>query len=75
MTHKGAVSLVTEQLLLHRFTLQDADAMFRTLYSETDAMRHLPWDTHTSISETETHLAGYIAGYENNAYQGIVCYH
>jgi len=64
MTDKGTTVLETERLILRRFKMSDAEAMFRNLYSDVDAMRFLPWEPHTTVSETEAHLAGYIAGYE-----------
>jgi ribosomal-protein-alanine N-acetyltransferase len=63
MTHKGTVTIETERLILRRFTLQDAGPMFRGLYGDGDAMRFLPWEPHKSVSETESHLAGYTAHY------------
>ena len=65
MEHIGTVRIETEGLELRRFEKSDSEAMFRNLYSDAEAMRFLPWDTHTSISETEAHILGYIAGYEN----------
>jgi ribosomal-protein-alanine N-acetyltransferase len=63
VTHKGSVTLETERLILRRFTLDDAGAMFRNLYGDAEAMRFLPWGTHADISESEAMMAGYVAGY------------
>ena len=68
MDHKGTVTLETEHLILRRFTLRDADAMFRNLYSDAEAIRYLPWDTHANIAETEAHLTGYITEYKHKDY-------
>ena len=68
MNHRGTVTLETERLILRRFTMKDADAMFKNLYSDAEVIRYLPWNTHTNITETETHLTGYITGYENRDY-------
>lgn len=34
MTHKGTIALETERLILRRFKLEDADALFRNLHSK-----------------------------------------
>jgi ribosomal-protein-alanine N-acetyltransferase len=63
MIHKSAVTLETERLTLRRFEESDAEAMFRNLYSDAEAMRFLPWEPHTNVTETQKRLADYIAGY------------
>ena len=63
MNHKGTISLESEILLLRRFVAGDSVTMFRNLYSDAEAMRFLPWETHLSIEQTEAHLAGYVSGY------------
>ncbi|MDR1131273.1 MAG: GNAT family N-acetyltransferase [Oscillospiraceae bacterium] len=68
MKHKGTVTLETERLILRRFMLEDAEAMFRSLYSDAEAMRYLPWETHTDIAESVALVDGYVKGYKNDAY-------
>jgi ribosomal-protein-alanine N-acetyltransferase len=68
MTHKGTVTLETERLILRRFTPEDAEVMFRNLYSNVEAMRYLPWETHTDIAESTALITGYIDGYLNTDY-------
>jgi uncharacterized protein len=68
VTHKGSVTLETERLILRRFTLDDAGAMLRNLYGDAEAMRYLPWETHTDISKSRALMAGYAAGYADEDY-------
>jgi ribosomal-protein-alanine N-acetyltransferase len=68
MTHKGTVTLETERLILRRFTLKDAEAMFRNIYSDKEAMRWLPWEAHTDIAESTALITGYIDRYSNAGY-------
>jgi ribosomal-protein-alanine N-acetyltransferase len=63
MNHKGTVTLETERIILRRFALGDAEMMFRNLYGNAEAMRWLPWDTHSNVAESEKLINGYIAGY------------
>jgi ribosomal-protein-alanine N-acetyltransferase len=68
MTHKGTVPLLSERLLLRRFSQNDADAMFHHLFCNAEAMRYLPWETHTTVATTEAHLSGYVNAYDNNEF-------
>jgi ribosomal-protein-alanine N-acetyltransferase len=63
MAHKGAVTLETARLVLRRFMPEDAAPMFRNFYSIPEVMRFLPWETHSSVSETSELLRGYVGGY------------
>ena len=65
MEHIGTIKIETEKIILRRFVDSDAEAMFCNLYSDAEAMRFLPWETHTGIFETKKHISGYIDGYEN----------
>jgi ribosomal-protein-alanine N-acetyltransferase len=62
------VTLETERLILRRFTPEDAEAMFRNLYGDAEAMRYLPWETHTDLIESTALMIGYADGYSNADY-------
>ena len=66
------MTLKAERLVLRRFTIDDAPALFRNLYSDAEAMRFLPWDVHTSTHETKAHIADCIDGYANPAHYAWV---
>lgn len=63
MEHIGTLTLETERLVLRQFAPEDAEAMFRNLFSDAAAMRFLPWTIHLTVSESQSLLAHYIDGY------------
>ena len=46
LKHKGTVSLPTERLLLRRFALEDADAMYENWAKDAAVSRFLTWEPH-----------------------------
>jgi ribosomal-protein-alanine N-acetyltransferase len=65
MNHKDTVTLETERLILRRFTLEDADAMFRNFFSDPEAVHFSRWEPHKTAKETEAVIAQYVAEYYN----------
>jgi ribosomal-protein-alanine N-acetyltransferase len=53
MTHKGTTTLETERLILRRFELTDADAMFRNCWSEPEVARFMPYEPHENVEESK----------------------
>lgn len=73
MTHKGTVTLKTERLLLRRFTLDDAEAMYRNWASDPEVTKYLTWQPHTSIDVTLQQIDSLISKYEEpNFYQWAI---
>jgi ribosomal-protein-alanine N-acetyltransferase len=68
MTHKGTITLETERLILRRFELSDAEAMFRNWANDAEVTRFLMWQTHTDVSVTERVLNEWIPQYEKPDY-------
>lgn len=64
MNHKGTVNLETERLLLRRFVMEDAQAMFENWASEEEVTKFLTWPTHTSVEVTKSVLNDWISKYE-----------
>lgn len=65
MTHKGTVRLETKRLILRRFTLDDADAMFRNWASDPEVTKYLTWLPHSSAAVSKAVIAGWLPLYEN----------
>lgn len=65
MTHKGTVTLETERLILRRFTLDDAQAMFRNWASDPEVTKYLKWPTHESVDISRYVIRDWIEGYES----------
>ena len=49
MKHLGTKELETERLLLRRFTINDADNMYKNWASDPEVTKYLMWPTHDSV--------------------------
>ena len=64
MDHKGTVTRRTDRLILRRFVMEDAGAMYKNWASEDAVTQFLTWPTHESADVTRAVLADWIRGYE-----------
>ena len=71
MTHKGTVTLETERLILRRFTMDDAEAMFRNWGSDTEVARFKGWDPQASIEVARKDIIG-MTEYSEQTYRWAV---
>lgn len=55
MKHTGTQPLETDRLLLRRFVMEDADALFRNWASDDEVTKYLTWPTHADV-ETSRHV-------------------
>ena len=75
MKHLGTVQLETERLILRRFTLDDANAMFNNWTSDPEVTKFMTWKTHTSAEESKMILSDWINRYdEENYYQWAIVF-
>ena len=58
MKHIGTKNIETERLILRRFTLDDADAMYRNWASDDEVTKYLTWPAHSSVDITKITLKG-----------------
>lgn len=79
ITHKGTQTIHTKRLVLRRFTVDDAQAMFDNWASDERVTRYLTWKPHKSVEETKEILSRWCAAYENTdsyhwamEYNGVV---
>ena len=73
MDHRGTQRLETERLILRRFALNDASAMFRNWASDGEVTRFLTWPTHKSVETTQWVLDSWVPHYgENNYYHWAI---
>jgi len=49
MNHCGTCTLETEGLLLRRFVVEDAEAMFQNWASDKEVTKFLTWPVYTSL--------------------------
>lgn len=73
MTHKGTVTLETERLILRRFTMYDAEMMFRNWASDPEVTKYLTWPTHKNPDISREVIKNWISGYEaDNKYDWAI---
>ena len=68
MNHKGTIQLETERLILRRFTIDDAPAMFKNWASDPEVTRFMTWPTHKDVGVSRWVLDSWIPSYEKNDY-------
>ena len=61
--HKGTIHLETDRLILRKFTLSDAEAMFHTWASDKDVPRYMRWDAHKTVDETKEVISAWLKNY------------
>lgn len=65
ITHKGTQTIHTDRLILRKFTVDDAQAMFENWASDERVTRYLTWCPHESPEATKQLLELWCAAYEN----------
>lgn len=65
MNHLGTKTLETDRLILRRFALFDAEAMFRNWASDQEVTKYLTWQPYQSIESARTYIETLIENYEN----------
>ena len=66
MNHQGTKTLESERLLLRRFTIDDAQAMYDNWANDSDVTKYLSWPTHTSVEISRNVLTDWDNKYKNN---------
>lgn len=75
ITHKGTQTIHTERLILRKFTVDDAQAMFENWASDEKVTRYLTWCPHESPEATRQLLEIWCAAYKNlNTYNWVIEY-
>ena len=64
MNHKGTVILETDRLILRRFTIDDAEAMFRNWANDDEVTKYLCWPTHADVSVSESVINSWLPLYQ-----------
>ena len=64
MKHIGTQTIETPRLLLRRFTLEDAEAVFANYASDESVTRYMAWPRHESVADSEKVLAQWVQDYE-----------
>lgn len=64
MNHKGTIQLETERLILRRFTIDDAPAMYKNWASDPEVTKFMTWPTHKDVGVSKWVLDSWIPSYE-----------
>lgn len=73
MTHIGTQYIETDRLILRRFELSDAPAMFANWASDDEVTKYLTWPTHAGVSVTEWVVGEWVGRYpEKDFYQWAI---
>ena len=68
MNHKGTIQIETERLILRRFTIDDAPAMFKNWASDLEVTKFMTWPTHKDVGVSKWVLDSWIPSYEKDDY-------
>lgn len=75
MKHLGTVELKTERTILRKFTVGDAEAMYRNWASDPEVTKYLTWPVHSSPEISRMVLESWITEYgKENYYQWAIEY-
>ena len=73
MKHCGTRQLETERLVLRRFAVGDAEAMFRNWASDPEVTKYLTWPAHAGVEVSRALLRDWTAAYASqNCYQWAI---
>ena len=61
MKHCGTQRIETKRLLLRRFSVDDADAMFRNWASDPEVTKYLTWPAHSSAEVSRAVLESWVS--------------
>jgi len=68
MNHLGTKTLESDRLLLRKFRIEDAQAMYNNWASNPEVTKYLTWPYHTNIEITKNVLSDWINRYHENDY-------
>lgn len=68
MKHCGTQRLETERLILRRFVVEDAEAMYKNWASDDEVTKYLMWSTHTNIDISRSVIEDWVNSYSDEKY-------
>jgi ribosomal-protein-alanine N-acetyltransferase len=66
MKHSGTKELETKRLILRRFTIDDAENMFKNWANDDEVTKYLVWPSHSDINVSIDVLKQWIQNYSND---------
>lgn len=68
MNHCGTCNIETKRLLLRRFEIEDAAAMYHNWASDQEVTKFLTWPAYTSVDDAEKTLREWLFSYQNSSF-------
>ncbi|HCW53330.1 MAG TPA: N-acetyltransferase [Clostridium sp.] len=68
MNHLGTKTLETKRLILRKFTMEDAEPMYKNWASDESVVKYLTWPAHSSIEVSKSVIEGWIGNYSRKDY-------
>lgn len=65
LQHKGTVTLETERLILRKFVMDDAEAMFNNWTNDEEVAKYMRWNAHKTVDETKKVLQSRMEKYNS----------
>ena len=65
MNHKGTIRIETDRLILRRFTMEDADIMYKNWASDDEVTKYLTWPTHADVNVTRMIIEEWVQKYND----------
>lgn len=65
MKHCGTKMLETDRLILRRYEIEDAEAMYRNWASDQEVVKYLTWPVHSSVEVTQRIIQDWIGNYSD----------
>lgn len=66
LNHTGTITLTTDRLILRRFTIDDALAVYNNWTSDCEVSKYMRWEHHKNIEETKAKINDWMKRYSNN---------
>ena len=68
MRHQGTKTIETQRLILRRFIVEDAPAMYRNWASDSEVTKYLTWPTHSSVEISHQILLDWAGQYADSTF-------
>jgi ribosomal-protein-alanine N-acetyltransferase len=73
MEHKGTIELTTKRLILRRFTMDDAENLYKNWAGDDEVTKYLTWPTHKNLDISKNVLESWVNNYcKNDFYQWAI---
>ena len=68
MKHCGTQRLETDRLILRRFVVEDAEAMYKNWAADEDVTKYLTWQAHSSLEVSKSVIEDWVGSYSDENY-------